>query len=153
MDIIKPLNNLKINSGVNRMCQALSYSYENKLFITHFTDFDARILVKTSTGFMLAKWGRRIDEKSKLPLGGWVSQELKAKGIYDKFFPKEVKISAVKFMELDIQGRCVWSDVTAGCWIDGLLLTEQNEHRVYIETFAPARSEIPFSRWPLISVG
>jgi len=154
MDTAKPFKNIKITIGVNRMCLALSYSYEKKIFITHFTDDDATVLIKTNKGLLQTiKWGRRLDEKGKLPLGGWISQELKAKGIYDKFFPKEVKICAIKFMEQDVQGRCVWSDITAGWYLQGLLLQERDERRVYLVTFTPEKHDTPFTRWPIISAG
>jgi len=153
MDIDKRFKIIKITIGVNQMCLAVSYSLEKKQFITHFTDANAQLLIKMDGKLNPIRWGRRLEEKSKLPLGGWISQELKAKGLYDHFFPKEVKIVAVKFLEHDIEGRCIWSDITDGCWLAGLLLREHNEQRVYIQTFLPEKAETQFTRWPKILIG
>src|SRR4051794_22147386 len=115
------------------MCLALCFPTEKLTIITHFTDPNARIPIKTNAGLIqFMTWGRRLDERGKLPVGGWISTELKQKGHFDQYFPKEVKILATKFMEQDVEGRCIWSEVTAGSYIQGLILREKDEHRVYM---------------------
>jgi hypothetical protein len=134
------------------MCIAICYTLQDRIVITHFTDTRAKIpLVSQTNPVHFLSWGRRLEEPGNLPLGGCVSLEKKDKGIYDQFFPKPVKIQAHKFMEQTIEGQCQWFDIPRGQYLQGLLLRDKQEQRVYVATFIPEKPSIPFSRWPLIA--
>lgn len=133
------------------MCLAICYMLQERVIITHFTDTHAKIpLASQLNPEHFLSWGRRLDEPGHLPLGACLSLDKKEQGLYDKFFPKPVKIKAIKFMEMDIEGKCCWFDVTFGQYIQGLLLRDKNEQRVYVATFTPEKTNTPFLRWPLI---
>lgn len=133
------------------MCVAVCYEAENKTIITHFAQSKAILPVKTrSQEVKLIAWGRRTGERSQLPLGGWASLEAIKQGKWDHYFPQPVKISVKKFMEQDIEGRSLWFDVTGGHWLQGLLITRNSEHRVYLVTICPELPEAIFPRWPRI---
>lgn len=133
------------------MCIAVCYIHDPKTIITHFAQPKALLPVKTKAQNMqLVSWGRRIDEKGSLPLGGWASLDSIKQGKWDQFFPKSVKIPVHKFMEQNVEGCSLWFDVTAGHWIQGLLIQHHQEQRVYIVTITPELPENPYQRWPRI---
>lgn len=133
------------------MCLALCHPADKRIIITHFTDINARVPIKTEANLQhFLTWGRRLNEKGQLPLGGWISQALKQKKLFNQYFPKYVKIMASKFMDADVEGRCRWFDVTDGHYLQGVVLREKEERRVYIMTITPEKSDTHFIRWPLI---
>ncbi len=131
------------------MCLAVCYQTETRMIITHFTDIKAVLPVQTKAGTQTClPWGRRTCERGELPLGGWLTVEALKQGKFDYYSPKKVKIPALKFMEQDIENRLRWFDVTAGFWIQGVLLKEQEEQRVYVVVFTPELRESHYLRWP-----
>lgn len=133
------------------MCVAICYLLEKQLLIMHFTHAHAKLPIKTKLQqIQLMPWRRRMGEKGVLPLGGWVSTNLLEKGHWDCYFPKKVKISVAKFAEHTVENHCEWFDVTYGFWIQGILLQEKNEMRVYIATMTPQMPNTPFSGWPVL---
>ncbi len=54
-------------------------------------------------------------------------------------------------MEHDIEGQCHWFDVINGKFLQGLLLREGLEQRIYVVTFTPNKAVTPFARWPLLA--
>ena len=65
-------------------------------------------------------------------------------------FAATVKVIINKFMEQDIEGGSMWFDVTGGHWLQGLLIQEGLEQRVYIVTVTPDLPATPYFRWPRI---
>jgi hypothetical protein len=133
------------------MCVAACYQINGKIVITNFAQVGAALPVtKTAHSIITMPWGRRKNENGALPLGGWIAQEFMLQGKWDKYFPKAVKIPLIKFQENDYEGQSVWFDVTPGQWVQGLLLQEKEEQRVYVVTLTPLLPHSTFSRWPSI---
>lgn len=133
------------------MCVAVCYSENSKTIITHFPQAKATLPIKTKLQTIQPViWGRRMEEAGRFPMGGWASLESIKQGKWDRFFPKSVKIPIKKFMEQDIEGRSLWFDVTGGNWLQGLLLENEAEQRVYIVTITPELPGSPYPRWPRI---
>lgn len=135
------------------MCLAVCYTKGADTIITHFTEPLAKLPVKTKTaGIAFVQWGRRIQEKSNLPLGGWVSLPMLKEGKWDYYLPKSVKIPAKKFMEQDIESKLRWFDVTPGQSIQGVFLQEKEEQRIYVVTLLPEKPESIYMRWPRLII-
>jgi hypothetical protein len=136
------------------MCMAVCHQFGERLAITYFHDEKALLPVKLkhSDNVVLLPWGRRKNEKSELPFGGWASLESIKDKHFAQYFPKPVKIMVKKFLECDIENQPHWFDVTQGHWIQGVLLQEKNELRVYVITFKPTMRDNLFLRWPKINI-
>ncbi len=134
------------------MCNAVCYVINGKVVIVDFAQVNAMLPVigKNKDQIIQVPWGRRKKEHGKLPLGGWASQESINNGKWDKYFPKKVKIPLIKFQESDFERDNNWFDVTAGQWIQGIFVQENEEKRVYIITLTPERSYSTYTRWPVI---
>lgn len=135
------------------MCLSVCYGDTEKVIITQFSQVQAELPVKTKTnGIKLITWGRRTYEKGKLPLGGWISFDSIEQGKWDRYFPKLVKIRAKKFLEHNVEGDNRWFDVIAGHFIQGVLLSQSTEQRVYVVTIVPVLFDNPYPRWPKLLV-
>lgn len=133
------------------MCFCVCFHEKNKLHIVQFTDKNASLPIDVGSKQMqFIPWGRNIKEYGQLPLGGWLLQPLLKTGKWDNYFPKLVKIPVIKFMEQDIEGNAHWFDVISGSSIQGVILRNENETRLYIVTLSPEKPENPFLRWPVI---
>ncbi len=133
------------------MCTSVCYIINEKVVIIDFAQSNAMLPVhKNKDQIIQVLWGRRKKEAGKLPLGGWASQDSINNGKWDKYFPKVVKIPLLKFQENDFEGDSNWFDITAGQWVQGLLVQENEEKRVYIITLTPERICSTYNRWPSI---
>lgn len=133
------------------MCVGICYKTAERLIITHFAEPKASLPVQTkSQKIELISWGRRRREPGKLPLGGWITLPAIKQGQWDYYFPKAIKIPVLKFLEQDIEGQLRWFDVTAGHWIQGAILKDNDEIRAYIVIITPEELNQPYQRWPRI---
>jgi hypothetical protein len=126
---------------------------ENSTFrIVQFSDVKASLPIEVNQKkIYYLPWGRQSKQFSPLPMGGWLLQSLLQQGKWDKFFPRLVKIPAVKFMEQDIEGKLQWFDVIQGSYIQGAILKQREEMRLYIVTLTPETLNNPFLRWPVLT--
>lgn len=133
------------------MCGGVCYEQEGKTIITYFPNPKAMLPVRLKSGQnKLLPWGRRKQQPGHLPLGGWAREESLQTGMWDKYFPKPVKLSILKFMEKDIEGISHWFDVTNGQYIQGVIAHYKEEQRVYVVTVAPPMINAIHDRWPKI---
>lgn len=136
------------------MPDAVIFQYQNKVHTVYFSQAKAVLPVKLKNGELkLVTWGRRLRENSIMPLGGWALRPSIHEGKWDYFIPKPVKLPIEKFMQIDYEGHIQWYEVIKGQWIQGVLLQEENESRVYIMTVVPERLDIYYNRWPRIVTG
>ncbi len=134
------------------MCGGVCYEVDEKTIITYFPNPKALLPVRLKTGeSLLMPWGRRKQQPGKLPLGGWAREESLQTGIWDKYFPKPVKISVIKFREKDIEGISHWFDVTHGQYIQGIIAQDDDERRIYVVTVASPPINAIHDRWPKIT--
>lgn len=133
------------------MCGGITYTYNNKTIKTYFPSPYAGLPIKLENGtFSLLPWGRRQEEAGNLPLGGWARLESIKSGIWDKYFPKPVKIFAQSFMEKDIEGNSHWFNIIRGQFIQGLVAAYDQERRAYVVTIKPQAPNNTYARWPRI---
>jgi len=134
------------------MCGGVIYHYNSKIIKTYFPNPKAALPIKLKQGgIKLLPWGRRQQQSGHLPLGGWARLESIQKGIWDKYFPKSVKIMVSEFMEKDqATGMSEWFSVNEGQFIQGLVAHDDQEQRVYVVTIPPPQKEAIHNRWPRI---
>jgi hypothetical protein len=136
------------------MPTAVMFYQKNKAHTIYFSHVKAVLPVKLKNGeTTLVHWGRRLHENSEMPLGGWAMQSAIHEGKWNYFSPKPVKLLIEKFMKIDYEGHSQWYEVTRGQWIQGILLQEGNECRVYIVIVIPDRLDVCYNQWPKIIIG
>ncbi|MBT3046272.1 MAG: hypothetical protein AB2593_05415 [Candidatus Thiodiazotropha sp.] len=133
------------------MCTAVHYTLNGREFRTKFPDAKACLPVKNRHGGAdLLPWGRRRQQLGRLPLGGWARLDAIYGGRWDRWRPIPVKLLVSQFMEVDMEGRSHWFDVTPGKWIQGLVAHWERERRVYVVTITPEMEDAAYERWPRI---
>lgn len=133
------------------MPEAVIYSYQNKIYTVYFARPYAKLPVKLANNEVkLVTWGRRQQENSEMPLGGWARLEAIHHGKWGMYLPKPVCLPITKFMKTDYEGQIHWYEVVRGQQIQGLLAREQDEYRVYIVTIIPELLDVGYDRWPRI---
>lgn len=133
------------------MPESVMYHYQGKIITAHFARPKALLPVRLHTGeIKLVTWGRRQQENSEMPLGGWARLNSIYDGKWGQYLPKPVRLPIYKFMKTDFEGRVHWYDVVKGQWLQGLLAHVDNEYRVYIVTIVPELLDIGHDRWPRI---
>lgn len=136
------------------MPEAVIFDYQNKIYTIFFSQTKAMLPVKLKNGeTKLILWGRRENEISEMPLGGWArltSIKNEKDQRWNMYLPKPVKIPIHKFMEKNFEGKSCWYEITKGQCIQGLLAREQNEYRLYIVTIDPEDLTNCHYRWPHI---
>ena len=136
------------------MPEAVIFHYQNKIHTVFFAQMKAVLPVKLKNGeTKLVAWGRRANENSEMPLGGWArltSIKNEKNNRWNMYLPKPVQMHIDKFMEKDFEGKACWYEVTKGKCIQGLLAKEQNEYRLYIVTIDPEDLMNNHYRWPHI---
>jgi hypothetical protein len=133
------------------MAAMICYTHQEKSHTVSFKHRDARLPIRTRQGdVQLCQWGRRQNELSHLPLGGWAQlSDIQTKK-WQPFFPKPVKLAVLGFMEYDLENNQHWFTLTNGHYLQGLFARYDQDARVYLVTITPQRSDNIFLRWPRI---
>lgn len=137
------------------MCIAVCYDSNNHNVIVNFSDPFAQIPVYTKQGPQLVIWGRCKRDSSALPFGGNLPKNYLMEGRWDKYFPKRVRISVQNFEMIDLEGQNKWYIITQGNWLEGVILRDHQEMRVYIVMLSPQSPKEPqgfYSHWPSIII-
>lgn len=135
------------------MPEAVMFHYQGKIHTVYFARAKALLPVKLANGeITLVTWGRRQQEHSEMPLGGWARLNAIHDGKWSLYTPKSVLLPIEKFMKTDYEGHIHWYEVTKSQWIQGLLAHEENEYRVYVVTIIPELLDVCHDRWPRIVV-
>lgn len=133
------------------MCGGASFQDEEEEVRIFFPNPRARLPVMTrSGGSRLVTWGRRSGESGNLPLGGWARLESIHSGRWNRWQPRPVRLALQAFMEKDIEGVSHWFPLTDGQWVQGLLVQDGTEQRVYVVTITPQMPDAVHERWPRI---
>ncbi len=136
------------------MPEAVKFEYLHKKYAVSFSQAKALLPVKLKNGqIQLVTWGRREQENSELPLGGWArlsSIKNDKEGRWQAYLPKPVQIPVEWFMEKDHEGRPCWYEITKGKYLQGLLAHQEDEYRVYVVTIDPEDLMINHYRWPQV---
>ena len=133
------------------MCGGIQFTYRGSSVRTYFPNPKAVVpILKKDGNIELKTWGRRKHQLGHLPLGGWARLESIQQGVWDKWFPKPIKIIVDQFMEKDIESKSHWFELPKGQFIQGLLARYENESRIYIVTIVPEMPDAVHDRWPRI---
>ena len=136
------------------MPEAVIFNYQHKIYTIFFAQTKAVLPVKLKNGeTKLVVWGRRENENSEMPLGGWVrltTIKNESNNHWHMYLPKPIQIPAYKFMEKNFEGKSCWYEITRGKCIQGLLAKKENEYRIYIVTIDPEDLMNCHYRWPHI---
>lgn len=133
------------------MPEAVTFQHQGKTHTVYFARAKALLPVYMTTGEVkLVTWGRRQQENSEMPLGGWARLPSIHDGKWSLYTPKPVRLAINKFMQTDFEGRIHWYEVTKGQYIQGLIANNEDEYRVYIVTIIPELLDICHERWPRI---
>lgn len=135
------------------MCDKTLFTYQNQLRQVCFGNLNAQLPVVMRNGeTTLIPWGRPRHTPSQLPLGATVQLDAIYQGHWDRYFPKPVKLSIKAFSVKDHHHQARWFHLPSDKWIQGLLVHEYTEIRVYV-VILPLQAENPFPVWPRILVG
>lgn len=136
------------------MCGGVYYTHKGKDIRVYFPNPKATLPVRTKNHEAeLLPWGRRKEQKGRLPMGGWARLDSIYAGRWDQWFPTPVKLNIKCFMEKDMEGNSHWFDLIKGQWLQGLVARYQQEQRVYVVTIEPEMMDAVHDRWPRIMNG
>jgi hypothetical protein len=98
------------------------------------------------------KWGVRSEEQNVFHgfvSGGWARIDSIEAGKWDRCRPERVKLAVIAFMEKGANRVSHWIDVPKGTAIDALIVTIEDERRLYIVTEnTPLFFSWIHDRWP-----
>lgn len=133
------------------MCGGVQYIYQGEKKRVYFPNPNAHLPVRLKNGEInYLPWGRRKQQLGCLPMGGWARHDSIQHGVWDKWFPKPVKIIVDQFMEKDMESKSHWFELAKGQWIQGLLARSGSEQRVYVVTIVPVMEDAVHDRWPRV---
>ena len=135
------------------MPEAVIFTYQQKTYTIYYSQANAKLPLQLKNGeIKLVTWGRRENENSELPLGGWARLvNIKSENNkWNMYLPRAVRIPINKFMEKNFEGKSCWYEVTKGKCVQGLLAQIDNEYRLYIVTIDPEDLMNCHYRWPNI---
>ncbi|MDG2229162.1 MAG: hypothetical protein P8L74_03470 [Gammaproteobacteria bacterium] len=136
------------------MCSGVSYNHNGNHMRVYFPNPKAKLpVIAKDNQTKLILWGRRKGQSGRLPLGGWARLDSIHSGVWDRWFPKPVKIPVLSFMEKDHEGKSHWFDLIQGQWIQGLIAAENQEQRLYVVTIEPELEFSVHDRWPIVMSG
>lgn len=96
-------------------------------------------------------WGRKINQASNLPLGKrlWLT-ELRSQ-VFSRYFPRAVNIMVDAFLERDKHEQLRWTRLVKGQCLQGVLLRDAQELRVYVVAFGCRNDRCDeFEIWPYV---
>lgn len=97
-------------------------------------------------------WGRRWQEPGQLPTGSHILLDELEKGEWENYFIRFVQLPILSFEIITIEGYPRWFTLTAGQYLQGVLVEQAQEKRIYILTLTPKRIDKRFERWPRIMI-
>ena len=133
------------------MCGGTEYLHNGEKIRVYFPMPDAKLPVRTKQGATtLVTWGRKKEQAGYSPAGGWARLESIKNGVWEKYNPIPVKIPVLRFMEKDRQKVSHWFDLPDHSFLQGLLINDQEQSRVYVVTTQPTDKNAIHDRWPRI---
>ena len=132
------------------MCFALQVRLRGRVKTIAFLQKNNKLMVYHAAQQRSLIWGRRPYEAGSLPLGGWCRDDLLAEGQLDCWFPQKALILIIAFGIRDVLGKVSWFKLSAGEFLQGIVLGEGDEQRVYLLITLTKRLDNFFWHWPLI---
>lgn len=117
------------------MCHKIIFEHNKKDIEVEFFEDNAQLPFVSREGeTKFGSWGRRKHQSGNLPLGGFALLDDIYSRQWKEFSPKSVKLPIKSFMVNNIETKNHWYHLSRNRWIQGLLATYDNEHRLYIVT-------------------
>ena len=136
------------------MAETVIFQHLGKTVTVSFKQRNACLPVLMKNGqCQLVKWGKREGENCELPNGGWAKlYQIKNEqhSVWHLYKARPVKIVVQKFAEVDFEGKLRWYEIIKGRYIQGVVINEGNDYRVYIVTIDPKEAESNHYRWPQV---
>lgn len=102
------------------MCGGVEYIYQGEKKRVYFPNPNAHLPVRLKNGeISYMPWGRRKQQLGQLPMGGGARHDSIKQGVWNKWFPKPVKIIVNQFMEKYMESNSHWFELPSGQWIQG----------------------------------
>lgn len=138
------------NRLIIEMARAVRYFFDGRDWEVAFRQGSARLPIYNAKTrrTVLVPWGRRPNDKGRLPLGGIARHNNIQGNQWDQWQPRGVRLAIKEFMQVDVTDNPHWFEVTEGHWLHGLVATSGNEQRVYIVSLEMSPEEIEFESWP-----
>lgn len=136
------------------MCGGARYVDSNgKDWKVYFPSPKAALPVVRPDGVEWIKWGRRKEETaSRFVQGGWARHDSIEAGKWARCKPEIVQLAVIAFMEKDAERVSHWIDVPEGMAIEGLIVTQDDDARLYVVTEdTPTEYAWVHDRWPRIT--
>lgn len=137
------------------MLDAVIYTYQGKRYEMYFSkNLNARLPVKLKNNqASLLPWGRHQKQAGELFLGSFVHLSVIYSGNLARYHPVSVKLPIERFMMLDYEHRRHWFDVMKGQYIQGLVVRQGSEQRVYAVVIEPDNEIDYYPIWPRLVLG
>lgn len=118
------------------MCSGVRYTESSgKEWKVYFPNPKAALpVVKSDGSIEWVKWGRRREEQAPFVQGGWARSDSIELGKWERYNPVIVQLAAHSFMEKDAEKVSHWIDVPQGMAIQALIVSNNDEQRVYVVT-------------------
>ncbi len=136
------------------MCGGIKYiDVSGKEWKIYFPNPKAALPVKKADGSIeWVKWGRRREEQAPFVQGGWARTDSIELGKWERYNPTPVQLAAISFMEKDAEKVSHWIDVPLGKAIEALIVTNNDEQRIYVVTEdTPEEFAWVHDRWPRLA--
>ena len=133
------------------MCGGVKYIEPNgKEWKVYFPSPKAALPVAKPDGTVeWIKWGRRREEQAPFVQGGWARVDSIELGKWEKCQPVYAQLAVQSFMEKDAEKVSHWIDVPEGKAIQALIISNNDEQRIYIVTEdTPPDYAWVHDRWP-----
>lgn len=136
------------------MCFALIFiDTSGKRYTVSFTQRQRQLPMMGASESEHMTWGRNQYENGNLPIGGWCRQDLLAQGAFDHWQPQFVRLPVKGFAIHNMLARLHWFEVSPGEYLQGVILTEAGERRLYLVIMQTQRLDNWFWQWPIIERG
>jgi len=134
------------------MCEKVIYYHHEKSLTAAFNKPQAKLPVLLRNGKnLLLPWGNnRKRDKEQFPLGACVRLKDIHSGNYDWHFPKPVRLNLKFFFIRDNKGIGKWFELPTYKWVQGMLINEKDDMRVYIVTIS---ENCTYPNWPRVCLG
>jgi len=133
------------------MCGGAKYiEPTGKEWNVYFPSPKAALPIVRPDGVEWIKWGKRREETAPgFAQGGWARIDSVNNGKWDKYNHKRVYLAIQAFMEKDAAKKSHWVAVPPGMAVDGLVITINDESRLYVVTEdTPPEYAWVHDRWP-----
>jgi hypothetical protein len=132
------------------MCIAVCYLKNDKNVIVKFHTLRAALPIQSNQlkHYNTIIWGRHKSEYVLLPFGSSITIESVKSKLWHNHSPVLVKIPVTKFMVEDLNNHIEWFEVPNRQFIQGLVLQNKTQKRLYIVCVTRQIAHHIYLHWP-----